>query len=127
MAVSKPELERILRDKHGVDVAAKDLRERLPGWLSKAPEMPGLLHDYLKQATEGKLVTRLDPRDLEQLRQDKRDASRRSLRATSGGALLFSGALLTGLEVGPWLLFGLSLAGLVSMALGAALLIRAHR
>jgi ubiquinone biosynthesis protein len=127
MAVSKPELERILREKHGIDQAAKDLRERLPGWLSKAPEMPGLLHDYLKLATGGKLVTRLDPRDLDALRRDEADSSRRSVRATSGGALLFSGALLTGLEVGPWFVFGLSLAGLTAMAIGAVLLVRAHR
>jgi hypothetical protein len=86
-----------------------------------------VLHDYLKQATEGQLVTRLDPRDLEQLRRDERDADRRSLRATSGGALLFSGALLTGLEVGPWFVAGLSVAGLVALALGGLLLIRAHR
>jgi ubiquinone biosynthesis protein len=127
MAVSKPELERILREKHGIDVAAKDLRERLPGWLSKAPDMPGLLHDYLKQATEGKLVTRIDSRDLEQLRREERDSNRRSLRGSSGGALFFSGALLTGLEVGPWFLSGLSAAGLVTMAIGAVLLLRAHR
>jgi ubiquinone biosynthesis protein len=127
MAVSKPELERILREKHGIDVAARDLRERLPGWLSKAPDMPGLLHDYLKQATEGKLITRIDSRDLEQLRREGRDSNRRSLRATSGGALLFSGALLTGLEVGPWFISGLSAAGLAAMAIGAFLLIRAHR
>jgi ubiquinone biosynthesis protein len=127
MAVSKPELERILREKHGIDQAAKDLRERLPGWLSKAPDMPGLLHDYLKLATAGKLVTRLDPRDLEQSRRAGADSGRRSVRATSGGALFFSGALLTGLEVGPWFVYGLSLPGLASMAIGAVLLIRAHR
>jgi ubiquinone biosynthesis protein len=127
MAISRPELERILREKHGVDVAAKDLRERLPGWLSKAPDMPGLLYDYLKQATDGQLVSRIDPRDLEQLRRDERDSNRRSLRATSGGALFFGGALLTGLEVGPWFAWDLSLAGLLSMALGVVLMLRAHR
>ena len=89
--------------------------------------MPGLLHDYLKQATEGKLVTRIDSRDLEQLRREERDSNRRSLRATSGGALFFGGALLTGLEVGPWFLAGLSAGGLAAMAIGALLLIRAHR
>ena len=72
------------------------------------PEMPGLLHDYLQQATEGKLVTRIDSRDLQELRRDEKEAERRSLRATSGGALFFSGALLTGLEVGPWFVSGLS-------------------
>jgi ubiquinone biosynthesis protein len=127
MAVSKPELERILREKHGIDVAARDLRERLPGWLSKAPDMPGLLHDYLKQATEGKLVTRIDSRDLEQLRREERDSSRRTLRGSTGGALFFSGAVLTGLEVGPWFISNLSAAGLAAMATGAVFLIRAHR
>ena len=89
--------------------------------------MPGLLHDYLKQATEGKLVTRIDSRDLEQLRREERESNRRSLRGSSGGALFFSGALLTGLEVGPWFVYGLSAAGLALMALGAGLLLRAHR
>jgi ubiquinone biosynthesis protein len=127
LATSKPELERILREKHGLDRAARDLRERLPGWLSKAPEMPGLLHDYLKQATEGRLVHRIDPRDLEQLRRQESDASRRSVQATSGGALFFSGALLTGLQTGPWFLAGLSVPGLALMVLGGLLLARAHR
>jgi ubiquinone biosynthesis protein len=127
LATSKPELERILREKHGLDRAARDLRERLPGWLSKAPEMPGLLHDYLKQASEGRLVHRIDPRDLEQLRRQESDASRRSVQATSGGALFFSGALLTGLQTGPWFLAGLSVPGLALMVLGGLLLARAHR
>ncbi len=82
----RPELERILREKHGIDQAARDLRERLPGWLSQAPDMPGLLYDYLKQATEGKLVTQIDSRDLEQLRKDESESSRRTLRAISGSA-----------------------------------------
>jgi hypothetical protein len=34
---------------------------------------------------------------------------------------------LTGLEVGPWFVYGLSLPGLAIMAIGAILLIRAHR
>ena len=89
--------------------------------------MPGLLHDYLKLATAGKLVTRLDPRDLEQSRRSEADSSRRAVRATSGGALFFSGALLTGLEVGPWFVYGLSLPGLTAMAVGAVLLLRALR
>ncbi|MDX1381814.1 MAG: ubiquinone biosynthesis regulatory protein kinase UbiB, partial [Xanthomonadales bacterium] len=127
LATSKPELERILREKHGLDRAARDLRERLPGWLSKAPDMPGLLHDYLKLAAEGKLVRRIDPRDLEPLRRQQSDASRRTVRAASGGALFFSGALLVGLEVGPWYLFGWSLPGLVVMLIGAVSLWRAHR
>ena len=88
MAVAKPELERILREKHGLDETAKDLRKRLPGWLSQAPDMPGLLHDYLKQATEGRLTRGIDPQDLALLRADSQKNNRRTLRAISGSALL---------------------------------------
>jgi ubiquinone biosynthesis protein len=126
MATSKPVLETILREKHGIDQAAKDLREKLPGWLSKAPDMPGLLHDYLKLATEGKLVTKTDPRDLARFRADREASSQRLLKAISGSALFFSGAVLTGLKVGPFYLLDASTPGLVSMAIGAWLLFRAN-
>lgn len=127
LATSKPVLERILREKHGIDQAAKDLRERLPGWLSRAPDMPGLLYDYLKQATEGKLVTRLDPQDMERKRAEQRDSSQRTIKAISGASLFFSGTIMTGLEVGPWFLFEASAPGLVAMAIGAWLLIKANK
>jgi ubiquinone biosynthesis protein len=126
LAASKPELERILQEKHGIDQAARDLRERLPGWLSQAPDMPGLLHDYLKLATEGKLISKADPRDLAQFRSEEQKSNRRTLRVISGSSLFLSGAILTGLEVGPWFLFELSVPGLVSMAIGAWLMIRAN-
>jgi ubiquinone biosynthesis protein len=126
LATSKPELERILREKHGIDSAARDLRERLPGWLSKAPDMPGLLHDYLKQATDGKLLTRIDPRDLAELRRSESNSNRASIRAISGAGLFFSGALLAALEAGPWHWFGVSAGGLLCMAAGGWLLLRAN-
>ena len=127
MATSKPELERILREKHGFDHAAKDLRERLPGWLSQAPDMPGLLYDYLKQATEGNLVSRVDPRDLARFRAGESASTRRKIQAISGSSLFFSGALLIGFEIGPWYLFDASVPGLIAMVWGAWHLIKAHR
>ncbi len=127
LAASKPELERILREKHGIDSAARDLRERLPGWLSKAPDMPGLLHDYLKQATEGTLVSRIDAQDLAALRLSESRANRTTTRAISGGALFFSGTLMMALETGPWYLFGASSLGLLALVSGAWLLFRANR
>jgi ubiquinone biosynthesis protein len=127
LEASKPELKRILREKHGLDSTAKDLRERLPGWLSKAPDMPGLLHDYLKQATEGTLTTRIDPHDLAALRKSDSDNSRTTARAVSGGALFFSGALLTALETGPWYLWGFSTPGLLAMVIGAWLMVRSGK
>lgn len=127
LAVAKPELEAIMREKHGLDQAAKDLRERLPGWLSKAPDMPGLLHDYLKQATTGQLNSRIVSEDLAQLRADLEDSRRGTRNAIIAAAVLLSGAVLTGLGAGPWQWFGFSTVGLAGMLLGGWLLFRARR
>ena len=125
LQVAKPELEAIMREKHGLDQTAKDLRERLPGWLSKAPEMPGLLHDYLQQATTGKLTSRLDSSDLAALRRDIEQSHRRSIRVMAGAALMLTGALLLGLEAGPWRWFELSALGLCALLPGIWILFRA--
>ena len=127
LATSKPALERIMREKHGLDQAAKDLRDRLPGWLGQAPEMPGLLHDYLKQATGGKLVTRLDSREFSKWRAEDAESSRKSRTALIGCALFFSGALLLGLELQPRTFYGFSLPGLLAAVGGLWLMLRALR
>ena len=127
LEASKPELERILREKHGIDNTAKELRERLPGWLSKAPDMPGLLHDYLKQATDGTLTTRIDREDLEQLRASDSKAGRRTAFAVSGGAVFFSGTLMAAIGTGPWFLWGASVTGLLGLVVGTWLMVRAIR
>jgi ubiquinone biosynthesis protein len=105
LAVAKPELEAIMREKHGLDTTAKELRERLPGWLSQAPEMPGLLHEYLQQATTGRLTSKLDSSDLASLRREIEISHRRTLRLVAGASLMLTGALLLGLDKlpSPWL------------------------
>ena len=127
LAVAKPELETILREKHGLDQAAKDLRERLPGWLSKAPDMPGLLHDYLKQATTGQLTSRMDSAELGQLRANLEQSQKSTQSTIVGAAVLLGGAILTGLETGPWRFLGLSTIGLVFLLTGAWLLFRLRK
>lgn len=126
MAVAKSELEVILRQKHGLDQAAKDLRERLPGWLSQAPDMPGLLHDYLKQATTGQLTSRLASTDLAQLRTDLDRSHQRTQKIIAAAAVLFSGAILMGFNAGHWQWFGLSTPGLLVFVLGGWMLLRAR-
>jgi ubiquinone biosynthesis protein len=127
LAVAKPELEAILREKHGLDQAAKNLRERLPGWLSKAPDMPGLLHEYLKQATTGQLTSRMDSAELAQLRANLEQSQKSMQSAIIAAAVLLGGAVLTGLEAGPWKVWGLSVIGLVFLLTGAWLLFRQRK
>ena len=89
--------------------------------------MPGLLYDYLKQATEGKLVSRISEADLAQLRKVDEGVARKNVRAISGAGLFFGGAVLTGLEVGPWYLFDVSVTGMLSLVVGVWLLVKANR
>ncbi|MDX1381818.1 MAG: ubiquinone biosynthesis regulatory protein kinase UbiB, partial [Xanthomonadales bacterium] len=126
-AVAKPELEAIMAEKQGLDATARELRDRLPGWLSKAPEMPGLIHEYLSQATRGQLVTRMRSPDLEQLREDTIRYHRRALLTFAGGLLGIAAAVLLGLEAGPGHAWGLSLPGLLTGVTSVWLLLRAWR
>jgi ubiquinone biosynthesis protein len=126
-AVAKPELETILREKHSVEHAAKDLRQRLPAWLSKAPDMPGLIHDYLHKASTGQLVTRIASDDLAAIRQEHQFSHRKTILTLAAGAFVISGSFLTAMETGPWYWWGLSAPGIAMVGLGAWLFVRALR
>ena len=52
-ATAKPVLSEILRHRYGVRRMLRVLRSRLPEWLAAAPEMPQLVHTYLKKAAAG--------------------------------------------------------------------------
>ncbi len=127
LAVAKPELENILREKHGLDQTARDLRDRLPAWLSQAPDMPGLLHDYLQLATSGRMVSRIDSDELARLRAGIDRSRNRTATALGGSALLIAGALLLGLEAGPWFWFGESVLGAAALLAGVVMLFRSVR
>jgi ubiquinone biosynthesis protein len=124
-AVAKPELEAILREKHSVEHAAKDLRERLPAWLAKAPDMPDLIHDYLQKASSGQLVTRIASEDLAAIRREHQHSHRKTILTLAAGAFVISGSFLTSMETGPWFLWGMSGPGLAMIAIGGLLFSRA--
>jgi ubiquinone biosynthesis protein len=52
-ATAKPVLSDILRRRHSPRRVLAKLRARLPEWIAAAPEMPELLHTYLKKAAAG--------------------------------------------------------------------------
>jgi len=125
-ATAKPILEKILRERYGLDAAASDLRARLPRWLERAPEMPGLIHEVLSQAARGELTVRSrDPAREAMLLRQAADR-RRIVRAVLAGGLLISASILIGLEVAP-LYRSTSIPGAVVAAIGAGLALLALR
>jgi len=126
-SVAKPELETILRERHNLESISQDLRERLPGWLAKAPEIPGLVHDFLVKANSGQLLTRTTSEDAARSRQEHQHARRKTLQALAGGSLSIPGAILIAMETGPWFVWGYSTPGIVLLALGGWQIFKALR
>ncbi len=122
--VAKPELETILREKHNLENVSHELRERLPGWLAQAPEMPGLIHDFLVKANNGQLA-RTTSEDATRARQEQLASHHKVLQVLAGGSLSIPGAILTSMKTGPWFVWGLSVPGLALLALGGWLIFRA--
>lgn len=99
--VAKPELEAIFAERYGLPRTARRLARELPGWLARLPELPGLVHDYLKMAGSGQLRTRIDSEDLAHLAGELHRHNRRLPGAMLAAGLLVSGAVLGGYQVGP--------------------------
>lgn len=125
--VAKPELETILREKYNLENVSNEMRERLPGWLAQAPEIPGLVHDFLVKANNGQLLTRNATEDAAKARQTQRISSHKVLQVLAGGSLSIPGAILTAMETGPWFLWGYSVPGMAFLAVGGWLIFRALR
>jgi ubiquinone biosynthesis protein len=99
-AVAKPVLERILIDRYSPQRAALELRKRLPEIMTHAPDMPRLVHAWLKQQVEGRHELALRSRDLTELSQTMKGMQRRIVAAILGTGLLIVAAVLYGFEAG---------------------------
>ena len=126
-SVAKPELEAILREKNNIENVSQELRERLPGWLAQAPEIPGLIHDFLTKVNSGQLSTRTTTEDAARTRHEQQAFRRKILQALSGGSLSIAGTVLTAMETGPWYMGGYSIPGGALLAIGGWLIFKALR
>jgi ubiquinone biosynthesis protein len=99
-AVAKPVLERILTERYSPQRVAQELRKRLPEIMTHAPDMPRLVHTWLRQQVEGRHELGLRSRDLADLAQTLRGMQRRIVAAILGTGLLIVAAVLYGFEAG---------------------------
>ena len=120
-AVARPVLERILVERYSPRRALKELRKRLPELMTHAPDMPRLLHSWLRQQVEGQ--HRVDIRSVELAALDRsvRRLQRRAVMAVTGVGLLLVAAVLHGLQnndahgASPWIWIS-AIAGAASLA-----------
>ncbi|GGD51558.1 ubiquinone biosynthesis regulatory protein kinase UbiB [Pseudoxanthomonas indica] len=99
-AVARPVLERILLERYSPQRAIQELRKRLPELMTRAPDMPRLIHTWLTQQTEGRHELAMRSRDLADLAGTMRGMQRRVVAAILGVGLLLVAAVLYGLEAG---------------------------
>ena len=90
----------ILREKRSPQALARLLRQRLPGWLAAAPDMPQLLHDHLRQAVSGEARMTLRSEDLRRLAEVSHAGQRQTVFAILGSGLLIVAAVLYVLDPG---------------------------
>ena len=91
---AKPFLENWMKDQVGAPALATQLKQELPQWGEKLPQLPLLAHKVMKQAAEGNLRMRIHERDLEQIRQEIRHSSRRRNNTLAGSGILIASAIV---------------------------------
>jgi len=100
---ARPILENIIRERHGLSGAARDLQRRLPGWMEKTPQVPGMIFDFLQQANRGGLKVQFgsDLSPQSEAAENKRE--RRRILAVFAAGLGISASVMFALEVpGPY-------------------------
>ncbi|WP_449468496.1 ubiquinone biosynthesis regulatory protein kinase UbiB [Stenotrophomonas humi] len=121
-AVAKPVLERILRERYSPRRALKELGKRLPEIMTKAPDMPALLHSWLRQQVEGKHELAMRSQDIVSLNETLKRMQRRVITAVIGVGLVVVSALLYGLQAGGPQLASVPLWSWITGGVGALVL-----
>lgn len=86
---AKPFLEKWTREQIGARAVVRALRRELPNMLTRAPEVPGLLHQLLHRLQHDELIVRTRDSEIAALKKQLAAGQRRIARA-----IVFAGALL---------------------------------
>jgi ubiquinone biosynthesis protein len=113
-AVAKPVLEKILVERYSPQRLAREFRKRLPELVTRAPDMPKLLHAWLSQQVDGRHELSMRSHDLSDLATTLRAMQRRIVSAILGTGLLIVAAVLYALEAGGPPLFSVPAAAWIA-------------
>ncbi|WP_374249548.1 ubiquinone biosynthesis regulatory protein kinase UbiB [Thermomonas sp.] len=109
-AVAKPVLEQILRERYSPKRLLGEVRARMPELITRAPDMPRLLHAWLQQQVEGKHELSMRSQDIRELNQTLYNLQRRAVSAILGTGLLIVAVVLYAQDAGGPKLGGLPIA-----------------
>ena len=124
-AVAKPVLEKILVERYSPQRLAGEFRKRLPEMITRAPDVPRLLHAWLQQQVEGRHELAMRSQDLREIAQTLKALQRRMVSVILGAGLLVVAAVLYALEAGGPQLLGVPVATWIAGLGGAWALLAA--
>ncbi|MBN8716107.1 MAG: ubiquinone biosynthesis regulatory protein kinase UbiB [Stenotrophomonas sp.] len=99
-AVARPVLEEILAERYSPRRLLGELRKQLPELVTRAPEMPRLLHAWLQQQVEGRHELAMRSADVRAITHVLAQMQRRIVASVLGVGLLIAAALLYALDAG---------------------------
>ena len=126
-ATAKPVLAEILRRRYGLRRSLRELRTRLPEWLAAAPEMPQLIHAFLKKAASGDFDARRHGDDHLRREQTARAGRQSLILAVLGATSLLAAVLLYALDAHAVRFPGLPVSAAILALIGAIAFVLAWR
>lgn len=95
---AKPFLERWMAEQIGPRAMVRHLKENVPLWAERLPQMPNMLFDVLEQAKQGNLQMELDSKQMDDIRREIHRTSRRNFAAVTGAGFIISAAVIYALD-----------------------------
>jgi ubiquinone biosynthesis protein len=95
---ARPYLERWMAEQIGPRALWRHLRENVPLWAERLPRLPNLIYDVIDKTNRGELPVQLQDDQLDAIREEIRQANRRSIGAIIGGSLLISTSVLVAFD-----------------------------
>jgi len=123
---AKPFLERWMTKQIGPGALLRHLRENVPLWAERLPQLPNLIYDVVHKIKHGEFEVSLDEKQMAQLREEMRANNRRTYGAIVGSALLISASVLSAMDVfQDYMLGPLPVASVLLGGLGFVIMIAA--
>jgi ubiquinone biosynthesis protein len=95
---AKPFLERWMAKQIGPSALWRHLRENVPLWAERMPQLPNLVYEVFNKAKHGEFQVSIDDKQMQQLRDEMRANNRRTYGAIVGSALLISASVIAALD-----------------------------
>lgn len=87
---AKPFLERWMAQQIGPRALFRHLRENIPLWAEQLPKLPNLVYSVLEKARAGEIETRLNDEQMRSIKNEIKQANRRTVSAIIGSGLILS-------------------------------------